>query len=214
MSRSLRLCRMIIGAMVLVSCLVMANQRMTCQAICSGCTQPDDVWRVQLCMAPQPNITVDITVCNQNFCPAQLYTHPCTPTQSINARTVIKKICPVGWTGTGVPIQLILTKLLTSLGPCCSGQTYYPACAQNPDFLLLLSYSKCWEQDAATKCWTPCVDAPCCSNLVQYRPNFPNQGDCSAIIIGRCDDPGMCSTSPSQPCETIDCNLTVEPCCP
>lgn len=214
MSRQHSFFRQIVGAMIFIACLATTHQHAIGQAYCTDCTQPDQVWRVQLCMAPQPNITVDVTVCNQTFCPAQTYGHPCA-TQQINARTVIKKVCPVGWPGTGYPFQFILTKLITSLGPCCSNQTYYPACTANPDYHLLVSWANCWGQDPITKCWTPCANSPCCSALIQYRNNFPNPGDCSTtLIIPGCNEPGACPVpDPPESCESIPCHLNLEPCC-
>lgn len=220
MSRQHSFFRQIVGAMIFITCLLITGQRAVGQAYCTDCTQPDQVWRAQLFMGPGTTpLPVDVTVCNQDFCAPVAYTHPCLPgQQAINARTVIKKICPVGWSGAGTPAALMLTKVITSLGVCCSGQTYFPACPGTTDFFWLVSYAKCWHYDALANCWVPCPDSPCCANLIQYKPNFPTTGECSTIPLGGCEEPGLCPTPhPPTTCdnvETVSCGIVPEQQCP
>lgn len=212
MSRRSSFLRALFGVLIAVACLAMPEQRAFGQAYCTSCTQPDQVWRVDICMAPGQTRTVDVTVCNETFCPAQALGVPCVP-NPINDRTVIKKICPVGWTGTTGDLQAVLNKVIPMIGPCCGGWTYLPTCT-DPDFNWLVSYPTCWEYTGG--CWVPCLNAPCCMYLFHYQFNVPSPGDC------RFDWGPVCGVGPEEchpptvpvTCLSIGCNLNPEPCCP
>ncbi len=213
MSRRSSFLRTLFGAIVFVAFLSMPNQYALGQPYCTNCTQADQVWRVDICMEPGLTRTVDVTVCNQNYCPAQPFGEPCAPI-SINARTIIKKICPVGWTGTTIDINAILNKMIPKVGPCCGGDTYLTACPSAQEFAWLVSFPTCWEYTGG--CWVPCLNAPCCLNLLRYQFNVPNPGDC------RVDSGPVCGMGPEQchpptvplTCLSIGCNFNPEPCCP
>ncbi len=214
MSRRSSFLRPLLGVLLFVACLSMPDQRAFGQAYCTSCAQPDQVWRVDICMPGGQTRTVDVTVCNETYCPAQPLGEPCVP-NPINARTVIKKICPVGWTGTTGDIQIILNKVIPKIGVCCGGNTYLSACPSNPDFVWLVNYPTCWEYTAAN-CWEPCLNAPCCTYLLHYQFNIPNPGDCSFNWGPVCGTgPEECHP-PTVPltCQSIGCNLNPEPCCP
>lgn len=187
----------------LLFCAVTA-QRSVAQG-CS-CMTLDVVQTVSICFDGQIR-TIDVTLCTDSFCPATGYPDQCA-TQPINGRTVIKNICPVGWSTTD--IFRLLAATVSTLGVCCSSNTYLPQCTSNTDYVWLVSYGKCWQLDAATNCWNSDPIGPCCTFLFRYKPGVPVLGACQTTILSSCFDPGTCSPG----YEEVPCvQLTGNPVC-
>lgn len=205
MSRRPFLARLLTGVSMVLVFLGVAAQRSTAQpCMCFG---PDVVQRISICTEGQTR-AIDLTFCIDSYCPAQPYPGPCGG-QPVNARVIIRKICPVGWTATNINTLLIST--IAGLGVCCSGNTYLPACTLNTDYVLLVSSNKCWTMDPVTSCWAECTPlGPCCSFFIRYQPGVPTAGECLTTILDGCTDPGTCS---SPGCETQICTLPGGPIC-
>lgn len=180
-------------------------QRSVAQMDCD-CFGPDVQQQIQICVDGQMR-TVDVTLCTDSYCPSQYYPHSCA-IQPVNGRTVIKEICPVGWSAPNIDKYLVAIIMQTGL--CCSGGINLPPCAVNTDYLWLVSSSKCWQLDAATNCWTACPVGHCCSFLIRYQPGVPGPGDCLTTIVQGCTDPAVC---PTGACETQICTLPGGPGC-
>lgn len=198
--------RMLTVFLTVLACMTLTNVRISAQQTCE-CAAPDQLLQVLICFENEIRL-VHVTVCTEGFCPAVAYPHPCA-TQPINARTVIKSICPISWSTTN--IQELVQATITGIGICCSSGAQLPGCTIGPDYLWLVSYGKCWSQDPVTNCWTSCAGSPCCSHLIKYQPNFPVPGQCMTTLLGSCDDGTTCP--PGTGCVSIDCNYRVGPDC-
>lgn len=188
-----------LGMLMTLMLFAITTQRSVAQLTCL-CMTPDVVQRVQICAEGQIR-TVDVTLCTDGFCPATGYPEPCA-NQTINGRTTIRKICPIGWSTTSIDNILIST--IKALGICCSGNTYLPACALNTDYVWLVSSAKCWQLDPLTNCWAACPGSGCCSFLIRFQPGVPTPGECLTTIIHGCTDPGTC---PPGACQAQICTL-------
>jgi len=194
--------------LLLALCVSMSVVQSSAQQACT-CATPDRTVQLQICFEGANRI-VDVLACMEGFCPAAPYAHPCA-TQPINARTVIKRICPVGGWSTS-NIENLVHAVTNNLGICCATGTQLPACP-GPDYYWIVSYGRCWQEDPGTNCWAPCPgNIPCCTQLVHFRTNFPILGQCFTEVLSTCDEGNQCPPGPD--CRPVGCVFPTSPeCC-
>lgn len=200
--------RTLVGIFIAVVCMLAASTNLRAQAGCNDCNAPDQVVPVNICLQGVNQI-VNVTLCHMVFCPPLVYAHPCNPNNlPINARTVIKQICPTIPTGN---IAGLVQATIAGLGICCDQGQFMTWCATAPNpnvFNWLVSHPVCWEMDAATGCWKGCNPSPCCTNLVRFTRL--TTGGCRTTVLKTCDETGECPTSQ---CIRIPCTPYPLQCC-
>lgn len=195
----------ILGSLLLlvsILSLSSAAAQPPCRCTASDTTTPMAIW-----IGGQYR-SVDVTYCQDNYCPVNRTITTCNPGgEIIHARTVIRQICI---TDGGPPIndaQALFDATLLRMGICC-GDKLFPVCIGAPHdiFNWLVSVPKCVQFDATGRCVTACDNSPCCTFLVQF--SLTPTSDCVTTILNTCDEPGDCTGA----CISLQCRYP--PCLP
>lgn len=180
------------------------------------CPEPDNIVKqITVCFDHQMR-QVDVTYCNQTFCPAIPYPGDCNPRNlPVNARTIIRKVCPIGFTTMNA--QGLMNATVAAMGLCCGNQAGIFECP-NADQIYnwMVSWPQCVYFDL-TGCMQGTEQSICCSFLVEFRPNFPTAGLCRTTVLDDCTPqavpvPCELSTTPVGFPIRLQCSYPVE-CC-
>lgn len=212
-SSSLRHCLLIIALPVLLLFTVTVSDIM---AQPCACPEADYIVRqITVCFDHQMR-QVEVTYCNQTFCPAIPYPGDCNPRNlPVTARTVIRKVCPVGFTTMNA--QGLMNATVAALGLCCGNQAELFEC---PDtgrtYNWMISWPQCVYFDLSG-CLQGTDQSICCSFLVEFRPNYPTAGVCQTTVLDDCTlqavpVPCELSTTPVGFPIRLHCSYPVE-CC-
>lgn len=200
--------RALIVAIVVLSSITYAGTVVKAQY----CMCPPDkavTKQIKICLDQQDRF-VNVTYCFQKFCPDQPLTvvDPCNPQNNpIHARTVISRICPVGFTTTNA--QGLMNATVAAMGYCCGDQAELFNCsAATAGYRWIVRWPKCVFFDA-NNCLVGCPGSPCCGFYVGFFPNVPVQGQCTTVVFNDCSDVGVCNAT----CGTqLTCTYPVQ-CC-
>lgn len=190
----------------------------TCSIVAQlcACPEPDYIVRqITVCFDHQMR-QVEVTYCNQTFCPAIPYPGDCNPRSlPVSARTVIRKVCPLGFTTMNA--QGLMNATVAAMGLCCGNQAGLFECP-NADqaYDWMISWPQCVYFDP-TGCLQGTDQSVCCSFLVEFRPNYPTAGQCRTTVLDNCTlqtvpVPCELSTTPVGFAIRLQCSYPVE-CC-
>ncbi len=168
-------------------CLILPGTLASAKVDCT-CTLPQIVTRITICFDGQYRL-VDVTYCNDKFCPAATITDACSPPVAIDVRTLIKKIAPAGFTTTNA--QGLVNATIAAMGLCCGNQAGLFSCASSTnEYVWLVRWPKCASFNAGVL--ELHEGGPCCGAVVRYRPNTPTPGQCETTVLKGCTVPGIC----------------------
>jgi len=199
-------CRYMAGSVLLICMLFLASTtRATAQDNCRCLPSEEQSQLIKICFGPTGSAFVKVTYCNESYCPPKDGVQPCNPNNlPISARTVIKSICPDGFTTTDA--QGLMNATVAAIGICCGNGTFFPQCPESEHiFNWIVSWPKCVLFNA-DRCLVACLDAPCCTNLVQFERT--GTGKCVTRVLSECPDDRACDAD----CITLDCKYPTK-CC-
>lgn len=186
MSRTFFL-RILVGILAVIACMHLSSESAYAQDQCV-CRAPQVTTRITICFSGSSR-QVDVTYCNETFCPATTVSDVCSPSAPVDVRTLIKKIDPIGFTTTNA--QGLVNATIAAMGFCCGNQAGIFNCVSSTtDFVWLVRWSKCATFTGTT---LELVESGlCCGYVVRYRPNSPSMGLCETTILNACTVAGLC----------------------
>jgi len=142
---------------------------------------------------------VNVTYCQDNYCPVTYDITYCNPGYPIHARTVISGICVTD--AQPMPSAQALFDAVRLRMDICCGEHLFPVCISGPRdiFNWLVSIPKCIRADATGRCYTACEDSPCCTSLVSF--SLTSTGFCVTDVVTTCNEDGECSSG----CDRLEC---------
>lgn len=211
MSTTTFCCRLLVGMFIILAGMTMPSASASAQANCDCPVTMQKVKVIDICFEGQIR-QVEVTYCNETFCPPRVIPDPCNvPNVPISARTVIWRICPIGFVTPNA--QGLMNATIAAMGLCCGNKAGIFDCTiVSPEYNWIVRSPKCVYFDA-TGCLNACPNTPCCGALVRFRPNFPMQGQCETTILADCSDTAPCPPPPTGiNCIQLDCHYPVN-CC-
>lgn len=145
------------------------------------------------------NRLVDVTYCQDNYCPVNDGITYCTMGNSVHARTVISGMCITDALPT-LSAQALFDAVRRRMDICC-GEHVFPVCIFGPRdvYNWLVSIPVCVRADATGRCYTACEDSPCCTSLVSF--SLTSAGICVTNVVTTCEEAGQCGND----CERLEC---------
>ncbi|MBN9399167.1 MAG: hypothetical protein J0I17_03220 ['Candidatus Kapabacteria' thiocyanatum] len=211
MSTSVRRCHgSVVVMLIAIASIVLGTVATSAQSVCT-CTPALSITRqITICFNGAQR-QVEVTYCNESFCPpsTQITDHCNAQNLPIDARTVIKRICPIGFATTNA--QGLMNATIAAIGLCCNNQGGIFECQPSTVYHWIVRWPKCVYFDA-TGCLEACDDTPCCHALVRFRPNSPTPGRCETTVLTNCSENLECPPSPVNTCIKLDCIYPVT-CC-
>lgn len=202
--------RMLAAVLSVVASLSLFHASAYAQDQCV-CRAPEVTTRITICFNGSSR-QVDVTYCNETFCPAASISDVCSPSAPVDVRTLIRKITPLGFTTTDA--QGLVNATIAAVGFCCGNQAGLFNCVSSTtQFVWLVRWSKCATFTGAT---LELVESGlCCGYVVRYRPNTPTAGLCETAILDNCTVAGLCPpvVIGAPPIVQLECNPFPSVCC-
>jgi hypothetical protein len=193
------------GGVLLLSLLIGLSSLAHAQTGCNCPENLDTTQTITICINGVDR-NVAVTHCSQRFCPPQLATE-CNdiPQVAIHQRTIIKRICPIGFTATA---QQLRDGVIAAMGLCCGNKAGFVLCPPvSGGWCWLVSIPSCM-YFSADGCLVACDNSPCCTLNVRYTPNNPMPGQCSVEVLQTCTTSDECPVG----CTDLGCDIPAE-CC-
>lgn len=203
--------RLLAAMLVVLGVMAMSNTSASAQANCDCPITTQTVKVIDVCFGTQTR-QVEVTYCNERFCPPRVVPDPCNLLNlPIAARTAIWRICPVGFGTTDA--QGLLNATVAAMGLCCGNKAGIFDCTLPfTEYNWIVRLPTCVFFDAGG-CINACPNTPCCTYLVRFRPNFPDPDQCETVILNDCPDPAPCPPSPGgADCIRLNCQYPID-CC-